>query len=151
MTEATLVETMAALQKLGDAVTQDDWFAYQDALKAARTVNLTSEQVTDAYKYRALKRGKAVTFDANGSLHRTEEAVTAWLTRYAWAENTEDAKRRVVACIIAQGEWRRLDARVERTRGQAWDAEQATEAEGFELSALYECHEGPHLDTCPNA
>lgn len=78
----------------------------------------------------------------------TEDQVRAWLLRYAWM-GTSGEQAREVECIIAQDGWKYLDARIERTKGQAWDEEQATEAEGFELSALYECHDEPHLATCP--
>jgi hypothetical protein len=62
---------------------------------------------------------------------------------------TESERRREVECIMSQGEWEHLDARIDRTQGQAFDDKQAEEASGFELSALYECHDGPHLLACP--
>lgn len=79
----------------------------------------------------------------------TAESIRKWLLTYAWA-GTPDERAAEIDCIMAQDGWKHLAARVERIRGQAWDAEQATEAEEFELSALYECHDAPHLPTCPN-
>ena len=81
-----------------------------------------------------------------------EDEIRAWLIRYAWADATQDAKERRVACIMAQDGWKFLEARTERTAGQAWEPgpQAVSEAQAFELSALYECHDGPHLETCPS-
>lgn len=78
----------------------------------------------------------------------TEEQIKAWLLSYAWL-GSEEERAREVDCIMAQDDWKHLDAMSEHYRGMAFDDRQATEAEGFALSALYECHDGPHLSTCP--
>jgi hypothetical protein len=81
-----------------------------------------------------------------------EAAVRAWLIRYAWADDTLEAKQARVACIMAQDDWRYIDALADKYAGQAEvpGPEAFSEAEGFALSALYECHDGPHLETCPS-
>lgn len=78
--------------------------------------------------------------------------VRRWLLDYAWS-GTPEEKEREVNCILSQEDWKYLDARVERDMGQ-WSEEGdhrqvLNEAWGFELSALYECHDEPHLATCP--
>jgi len=80
----------------------------------------------------------------------TEDEIRAWLLAYAW-DGTDEEKAANVECIIDQGEWKHLSARVEQFAGMAVDERQATEAEGYALSALYECHEGPHIHECPMA
>ena len=81
-----------------------------------------------------------------------EAAVRAWLIRYAWADDTMDAKERRVACIMAQDEWRFIDAMADKFAGAQFEPgpEAFSEGQGFALSALYECHDGPHLETCPS-
>lgn len=79
----------------------------------------------------------------------TKENIKAWLLDYAWS-GTEEDQRATVDCIMAQEDnVAYLDARIEQLSGQAWDDEQAKEAFGFALSELYECHGGPHIETCP--
>lgn len=78
------------------------------------------------------------------------EQIRAWLLDYAWL-GTAQEKAAEVECILAQDGWQHLDAQAEKYRGMAGDDQQASEAEGFALSALYECHDGPHLPTCPRA
>lgn len=77
-----------------------------------------------------------------------ETSVRNWLLDYAWS-GTADEQMREVDCIMAQGGWKYVDASAERFRAMANDDEQAKEALGFALSALYECHGGDHLVTCP--
>jgi hypothetical protein len=79
----------------------------------------------------------------------TKTQIRAWLLDYAWL-GTPAEQASEVECILAQDDWRYLDARTEQFRGQAEGDEQAKEAEGFALSVLYECHDGPHLSTCPH-
>lgn len=80
-----------------------------------------------------------------------EQQIREWLLNYAWSGD-EDRQRREVDCIMAQGGWEYIDAQAERFVGQAWDPgapgvlDEATE---FALSALYECHDKPHIPTCP--
>ena len=87
----------------------------------------------------------------------TDEAVAAnvrtWLLKYAWNEDSDDAKRRVVECIMAQDGWRFIDAIADKFAGAQEEPGPAAYNEGtvFALSALYECHDAPHLATCPMA
>jgi hypothetical protein len=78
----------------------------------------------------------------------TEEHVRKRLLDLAWL-GTPEEQAAEVECILAQDGWKYLSARVEQVRGQSWDDEQAQQAEGHALSDLYECHAGPHLETCP--
>lgn len=82
----------------------------------------------------------------------TEDEVREWLLRYAWL-GEPDERRREVDCIMSQDNWRYLEARKEQLRGQASGEETNLEEDvnGFALSALYECHGGPHLTTCPRS
>lgn len=80
----------------------------------------------------------------------TKENVMKWLLDYAWLGTAEE-QAATVECIMSQGDIvTLLDGRIEQVSGQAWDDEQAKEAFGFALSGLYECHDEPHLETCPD-
>lgn len=81
---------------------------------------------------------------------QSKAKVKAWLLDYAWLGTAEEQAREV-DCIMAQDDWRYLDAQTERYLGQASgeEADAPSEAAAFAISALYECHDGPHLDTCP--
>jgi hypothetical protein len=78
--------------------------------------------------------------------------VRGFLLAYAWAEDSDDAETAVVACIMAQDDWRYVDTLADRFAGaQAEPGPEAfAEGIGYALTALYECHAGPHLPTCPN-
>lgn len=80
----------------------------------------------------------------------TESTIRDWLIGYAWLGTWEEQKREV-DCIMSQDGWRYLDARIEHVKGQASGEETDldTEANEYVLSALYECHDEPHLPTCP--
>lgn len=90
---------------------------------------------------------------------KNKDAIRKWLFDYIWApsEMSEDEaaerKERLLECIFSQDDWQYLDARVERLMGMRSGErsveDDMNEAVGFELSSLYECHSGPHLDTCP--
>lgn len=90
----------------------------------------------------------------------TEEQVRAWLLEYAWS-GTPEEQAAEVECILAQDDWKHLSARTEQLMAQASgdaDHRQAfgsqeliDDATGMALSSLYECHDGPHLGTCPEA
>ena len=85
-------------------------------------------------------------------MNTTKAKIRAWLLDYAW-NGTPAAREAEVACIMAQDDWKYIDARIERSMGQ-WSgegdhAQTLLDAEEFALSSLYECHEGPHLPTCP--
>lgn len=82
----------------------------------------------------------------------TKNQVRAWLLDYAWSGSSEQQAAEV-DCIMAQGAWQHLDAMTEHYAGQAEVPGPAavSEAAGFALSALYECHDGPHQATCPQA
>lgn len=78
------------------------------------------------------------------------EAVKAWLLDYAWL-GTPEEQAAEVECILAQGEWDLIETQADRFAGaQAEPGPEAyAEGIGFALSALYECHDGPHTDGCP--
>ena len=81
----------------------------------------------------------------------TEEAVRAFLTEYAWMPDPPEAKTAEVNCIMAQGGWEFIDAMADKFAG-AQDVpgpEAFDEGVKFALSALYECHDGPHQPDCP--
>lgn len=80
----------------------------------------------------------------------TKGAIKAFLLDYAWMGTAEE-KARTVECILAQDGWQYVDALAEKFAGQAAvpGPEAVDDATGFALTALYECHEGPHLPTCP--
>lgn len=83
---------------------------------------------------------------------KTKKAVRAWLLDYAWA-GTPDQQAREVDCILAQDDWKNVDIRADQFAGAQAEPGPAAfdEGVGFALSSLYECHDGPHLPTCPNA
>lgn len=77
--------------------------------------------------------------------------VKAWLLDYAWMDGPAEQAAEV-DCIMAQGDWKVLDARADRRAGASESGGGPAEFEaayGMELSALYECHDEPHLPTCP--
>jgi hypothetical protein len=82
----------------------------------------------------------------------TEEEIKAWLLEYAWLGD-EDTQKREVDCIMAQAGWKHLaertDRRVDAQFGDEDPKKVREAAFGMELSALYECHDDPHLETCP--
>lgn len=79
----------------------------------------------------------------------TEDAIREWLLEYAWL-GTPKEQEREVDCIMAQQDTVSVvDALTEKYSGMANDDRQALEAQGFALSGLYECHDEPHLSTCP--
>lgn len=82
----------------------------------------------------------------------TKKQIRAWLREYAWL-GTEEEREREVTCIMSQDDWKYLEARKEHMRGQASGEETNLEemVDGIALSGLYECHDGPHLDTCPRS
>jgi len=81
----------------------------------------------------------------------SKAAVQQWLLGYAWAEETPEQKAAVVDCIMAQDDWRLIDARADQFAGAQAEPGPAAFDEGqqFALSGLYECHTGPHKSTCP--
>jgi hypothetical protein len=80
----------------------------------------------------------------------TEQQARDWLREYAWL-GTEDEKDREVECIMSQGGWRHVGAMADKFAGAQEEPGPVAFTEGvlFALSALYECHDGPHLPTCP--
>lgn len=84
--------------------------------------------------------------------YMTKNQVHDWLIDYVWAEDTQDAKERVIGCILSQDGWQYIDAKAEQFAGAQWEPGPAAfdEGVGFALSALYECHDEPHLPTCPD-
>lgn len=83
----------------------------------------------------------------------TAESVRGWLIGYAWAEESEADKEAVADCIMAQDDWRHIAAVADAFASAQEQPGPKAMAEGtaFALSALYECHDGPHQPTCPNA
>lgn len=81
-----------------------------------------------------------------------ENAVREWLKDYAWAEETPEAKAAIVECIMAQGEWEFIDCVADAFAGAQEEPgpKAFSEGMGYALSALYECHSGPHQETCPD-
>jgi hypothetical protein len=82
----------------------------------------------------------------------TKDRIKAWLLEYAWL-GTKEEQAREVDCIMSQDSWRYLEARKEQLRAQASGEEDCLEdvVNEFALSGLYECHDEPHLTTCPRA
>lgn len=82
----------------------------------------------------------------------TKAAVRDWLLNYAWFGTPEEQSANV-DCILAQDGWRYVDDVADQFAGAQEEPGPAAFTEGvqFALSALYECHEGPHLPTCPLA
>lgn len=80
----------------------------------------------------------------------TKDEIRAWLLNYAWVGTAE---QQTAECIMAQDGWRHLSAQTEHFAGMAESPgpEAYAEAHEFALSGLYECHDAPHLPTCPDA
>jgi hypothetical protein len=80
-----------------------------------------------------------------------KEKVRAWLLDYAWLDDTPEEKAAEVECILAQGGWEHIEAVADQFAGAQWEPGPAAfdEGIGYALSALYECHDGPHLENCP--
>lgn len=68
-----------------------------------------------------------------------------------WINTNYGLRPELVDCILAQDDWQFLDAQTEHYAGQAWDPgpESYKQAREFALSALVECHDGPHINGCP--
>jgi hypothetical protein len=79
--------------------------------------------------------------------------VREFLLAYAWAEDSQVAKTAVVECIMAQGRWRHVTALADEYAGAQFEQgpEAFADGIGFALTALYECHDGPHQPDCPSA
>ena len=80
----------------------------------------------------------------------TKPGVQAWLLNYAWL-GSQAEKEAEVECIMAQEGWKYVDAVAEQFAGAQFEPGPAAADAGneFALSALYECHDEPHLPTCP--
>jgi len=81
-------------------------------------------------------------------------ALRTWLLDYAWNGTTESTAAEV-ECILSQpgAQEHIVEATQEHYRGMVespGDPAQVAQADGFVLSALYECHDAPHLTTCPH-
>jgi hypothetical protein len=81
-----------------------------------------------------------------------EEMVREWLLEYAWL-GTDAEKIREVECIMAQDHWKYVSARADQYAGaqESPGPEAFAWGTGFALSELYECHDAPHLPSCPRA
>lgn len=75
------------------------------------------------------------------------------LLAYAWAEDSDKAKAAVVDCIMAQDDWPHVTALADSFAGAQFEPgpEAFAEGIGYAVSALYECHDGPHLPACAEA
>jgi hypothetical protein len=90
---------------------------------------------------------------------KNKDAIRKWLYDYIWQPSSFETrsameyKNSILDCIFSQDNWQYLDARVERLMGMRSGEnsveDDMSEAIGLELSSLYECHDEPHLDTCP--
>ena len=80
----------------------------------------------------------------------TKDEIQAWLLNYVVPA---EEQLRVVDCIMSQDGWKYLELHREQLRAQASGEETHLEEQidGYVLSGLYECHDGPHLATCPRA
>lgn len=119
-------------------------------LEADERVNFTYERKADGWPTDAVPLPDSEFVRMVTEPVSAESAIREWLLGYAWAEDSQEAKEAVVDCIMAQGDWRYLDARADRYAGAQWEPGPAAFSEGvqFELSALYECHDGPHTEQC---
>lgn len=80
-----------------------------------------------------------------------KDELRAWLLDYAWS-GTKEQQAAEVECILTQDRWQHVAAHAEHLRAQLNDPDDQFEqrqARGMAVSALYECHDGPHIDTCP--
>lgn len=86
---------------------------------------------------------------ADGKL--TREEVRDWLLDYAWLDEPAEVQAAEVECILSQDGWQYIDALADKYAGAQNEPGPKAFSEGveFALSALYECHDGPHLPTCP--
>lgn len=82
----------------------------------------------------------------------TRAQIRQFLLGYAWLGSREEQAREV-ECIMSQDGWRVIEVHAERYAGAQFETGPAAYAAGqeFALTALYECHDGPHLPTCPRA
>lgn len=89
--------------------------------------------------------------DEYGNSVDTKAQIRQWLLDYAWL-GTREAQVATVDCIMSQDGWKFISARADKFAGAQFEPGEKAFAEGvgFELSALYECHTGPHLKTCPD-
>lgn len=80
----------------------------------------------------------------------SRDAVRSFLLGYAWL-GAQEERVREVDCIMSQDGWRHVDLVADRFAGAQEETGPAAFAAGeeFALTALYECHDGPHLVTCP--
>lgn len=73
------------------------------------------------------------------------EAVAAWLNTYY--HNPPG----LMTCIRSQEDWKYVDIHAERFAGAQFEPGPQAMREGidFAISALVECHDGPHDEACP--
>lgn len=80
--------------------------------------------------------------------YTSESAIRAWLKAYL-KPGAESAAE--IDCIMAQDNWMYIDALADKFAGSQWQQGPEAFSEGvqFALSALVECHDGPHTGACP--
>lgn len=61
MNDSTLAQIMNALQTIAQAVSDNDIGSYREAIRRARELGVTEEQVQDAYDYRNQIRSPLLT------------------------------------------------------------------------------------------
>jgi hypothetical protein len=81
-----------------------------------------------------------------------EQAIRNWLLDYVWLDSHQANKQGMVDCIMSQNHWQHLSARADQFASAQWEPGPKAFAEGigFALSEMYECHSGPHLESCPD-
>lgn len=79
-----------------------------------------------------------------------EASIRDWLLKYAWF-GTEQERAREVECIMKQRDWEHIAAIADKYAGAQEESGPSAFSEGIEfaLSSLYECHDEPHISTCP--
>ena len=120
-----------------------------------KTLEQWAEPVVSEWYYEAQMAANRWEYGENDEgLHEEDEedrwqVVETWLTtHYSSDYLTPD----LLACIRSQDDWRYIDVRADRFAGAQAGEDDHDFDRGidFAISALVECHDGPHLETCPD-
>lgn len=148
--------TMGALErrKLVDESSDGWWLSGNGAQIAAHLVDMATEVTpvtSGTAETVALLTAVADYQDTREAIANQAREVAWWLAGYAWM-GTDAEKAANIACIMSQDDWQHIDVTAERFEGaqSGDDGEDRMSGDDFALSALYECHDGPHLATCPS-
>lgn len=90
--------------------------------------------------------------ESNFTAEQVKEAVRAFLQDYAWLPGDTSAQKTAnVDCIMAQDGWEYVQMRADQFAGAQFEPGPKAFDDGVmvELTGLYECHDGPHADSCP--